>query len=138
MGGFGAIIGFLSVVLATVIGSAITSLIISPLIEMRNLTTRVEKDLTTHRNIITNPDGSTKESRIDKANMTLRKDASELTAKADAVPAYRLWSSMQLVPPRENVKQAHEKLIFLSNSLSSGDSLENDSKIKEIEDLLNI
>ena len=138
MGGFGAVLGFLSVVLATVIGSAVTSLVITPVFEMRNLPTRVEKDLTAHRHTITNPGGSSSDTRIDDAKMTLREDASELTAKADALPFYRIWSGVRLVPPREDVEQAHKNLIFLSNRLSTGDSRENDNKIKEIEELLNI
>ncbi|MFA1610139.1 hypothetical protein [Halobellus rubicundus] len=136
--GFDALTGFLGLVLATVIGSAITRLLISPLVELRNMKAKIDKDISTYRHIITNPGGNHSQSEREDTRYELREDASELVAKAESLPFYWLWSTLQLVPSRDAIENANDNLIFLSNRLSQGDPIENDDKIQEIEDLLNI
>lgn len=105
---------------------------------MRNLPAKVDKDITTYRNVITNPGASLPDRRINQANLTLREDASELTATAEALPLYQLWAFLGLVPSKESVEEASDDLTFLSNNLTTGDAITNDQKIQDIEDKLNI
>ena len=111
--GFGALAGFLGLVLATVIGSAITRLLVSPLVELRNMKATIDTDISTYRHIITNPGSNHSQSEREDARYALREDASELVAKAESLPFYWLWSTLRLVPSKGAIESSNDNLIFL-------------------------
>ena len=75
---------------------------------------------------------------MDKAQRVLRQQASQLIARTHAIPWYRLWEFLRLVPNWAGVLEARRNLMGLSNSVHQGDPIVNYNRQKEIERLLGI
>jgi len=108
--------------------------IIEPIREYRDIRKQISRDLVDYANLIANP-GIDDSQRIQEAEKAFRSNASDLKAAADDIPVYSLWSKFRIVPPREEVDEAKQQLIGLSNSLDQGNVVWNDemrNKLKTI------
>lgn len=112
-------------------------LVIDPIREYREVRKKISQDLVNYANVITNP-GSPNQSRIDEAHRVLRDDASKLKSVVDNIPSYDLWAKLRFVPSREDVVEAREKLIGLSNSVESGDPLRNHEMVQDVKSALGL
>lgn len=75
-------------------------------------------------------------SKSDDAQLTLRRQASELLSKASAIPGYKLLSFLKVVPSMENIIDASAQLIGMSNSVHRGENF--GERIEKITSLLQI
>lgn len=108
--------------------------IVDPIREYRDIRKQISRDLVDYANLIANP-GSGDSHRTKEAEKALRGDASDLKAAADDIPVYSLWAKFGIIPLREEVNEAKQKLIGLSNSLDQGNVVWNDemrNKLKTI------
>lgn len=90
--------------------------VVAPIREFRDIRKQISRDLVDYANLIANP-GSGDSQRIKEAEKALRGDASDLKGATDDIPMYSLWAKFGIIPVREEVNQARQRLIGLSNSL---------------------
>jgi len=88
-------------------------------------------------NVFANP-GTTVESISIDTSEELRMNASLLLAKTERVYWYKCFAFLKLIPPLDNIYEAHKMLIGISNSVTSGDKRENRQDCEEIARLLNL
>jgi len=73
---------------------------------------------------------------MDKASQELRSDAAELRAVIEDLPFYPLW--FLFVPSPTNLERVEGRLIRLSNSIHSGNSIKNKEDKEKIKEILRI
>lgn len=111
--------------------------IIDPIREYRDIRKQISRDLVDYANLIANP-GSGNPQRIQEAENAFRSHASELKAAVDDILVYRLWVKLRFVPAREEVDEAKQQLIGLSNCLDQGDVVWNDEMRKKLKTIMGL
>jgi hypothetical protein len=66
--------------------------------------------------------------KLDEARTTLRRQSGQLMQTTNAIPLYRLWARLGIVPSRTDVIKASQALIGLSNA----DSMSGSPRIQEV------
>ena len=123
-------------VLAGFLGALLKDFVGRPLREYRQIRKKIAKDLIKYSNLITSP-GSGTQDRMNEAQYELRDDAAELRAVMEDLPVYALWS-LFWVPSPSTLEQVEDRLIRLSNSIHSGETIRNEKDMKKIRCLLGI
>lgn len=137
-----AIITIAGGVIVYALGHLFVALFVEPIHRLRSLIGEIADSLIFYANVYSNPELNIGTIELyDKASETLRRHASQLKARAYAIPWYHLWALMRLVRKKTEVEKASAELIGLSNSVHGGlgiTGLENDKKRRIIEELLGI
>jgi len=123
-------------VIAGFVGAIISGFVVRPVREYREVRKKIAKDLIMYANLITSP-GSGSQNKMDEASYEIRKDAAELRAVIEDIPFYYLWFLFR-VPAPTTLESVEGRLIRLSNSIHSGDTVKNQEDKEEIKQLLNI
>jgi len=134
--------------IATIIGGAIVyflghlfvALFVEPIHRLRSLIGEIADSLIFYANVYCNP-GLVAENESDEAREVLRRQASQLKARAYAVSWYSLWERMKVVRKKTEIAKASAELIGLSNSIHGGEGVsatENSKKRDIVEKLLGI
>jgi len=137
-----AIITIAGGVIVYALGHLSVALFVEPIHRLRSLIGEIADSLIFYANVYSNPELNIGTIELyDKASETLRRHASQLKARAYAIPWYHLWALMRLVRKKTEIEEASAELIGLSNSVHGGPGitgLENDKKRRIIEKLLGI
>ncbi len=138
-----AIITIAGGVIVYTLGHLCVALIVEPIHRLRSLIGEIADSLIFYANLYSNPELNTIDNLhlYDEASETLRRHASQLRARAHAIPGYRLWASMRLVREKREIEDASVELIGLSNSVKGVPGvtgIENDRTSHKIEELLGI
>lgn len=107
------------------------------IVEYYKVVGRIAKDLIVYGKEYGNP-GIGPPEDMDMASKSLREDAGLLSEKVAAIPWYPFWNLFGFVPTIEEINQAKAQLIGLSNSVRSGNPLENAERADKIVKLLSI
>jgi len=97
-----------------VCGQIITKFFIEPIHEQKRLIGEIADSLIFYANLYGNPEYP-KTEKTYEASKVLRQQASQLRAKTHAIPWYKLWQFLSIVPKGSNVVEASSNLIGLSN-----------------------
>lgn len=121
-----------------VTGQMVIKFIIDPIHEFRKLLGEIKYELIFHAQTISTPVGTRE--KEDKASSVIRKLSCRLLSSVFAIPYYRALSKLtpSLLPPEENITEASQCLIGLSNSVHSKDRSKNYRRVEKIEKWLNI
>jgi len=122
------------------LGHLFVALFVEPIHRLRTLIGEIADSLVFYANVYSNPGYGQKE-EMDKASEILRRQASQLRARAHSIPWYSLWSLMKLVRKRAETEKASGELIGLSNSIHRSEpnlGVENHRRREKIEELLGI
>lgn len=98
------------------LGNMMVKLGVNPVQEMSELRGQIAEDLTYYANKTTSPGAASGEERIEVGE-AYREKASLLMAKMHKIPYYKFWEILGLVPEKEDVREAHSDLIWLSNAV---------------------
>lgn len=124
-------------VILLVIGQLIIRFLLDPLSDLRKLIGEISDNLIYFANIYMNPGISGVELE-NVAQHELRKKASLLRAKSNALPLYNFFYFLRLVPSKKNIIVASTNLIGLSNSIHQGNPNINDERANAIFDAFKI
>jgi hypothetical protein len=119
------------------LGRLFVALYVEPIHRLRSLIGEIADSLVFYANVYCNP-GSLRQEIMDEASEILRRQASQLRARAYAIPLYSLWAFMRLVQEKRRIEEASKELIGLSNSVYGGvlgnarDNIEKERRIKEL------
>jgi len=122
------------------LGHLFVSLFVEPIHRLRTLVGEVADSLVFYANLYSNP-GHGRKKEMDEARETLRRQASQLRARAYSIPWYSLWSLMGILRKRAGIEEASGELIGLSNSIHLSEprlGRENSRRRERIEELLGI
>ncbi|MFC2066797.1 hypothetical protein ACFLUO_07090 [Chloroflexota bacterium] len=121
------------------VGHLLVALFIEPIHRLRSLIGEIADSLVFYADVYSNPGCGQKE-RMDEASEVLRRQASQLRARAYSIPWYSLWSLPRLVRESAEIEDASAELIGLSNSIHNSryDGVRNSEKREIIEKLLGI
>jgi hypothetical protein len=119
-----------------VIGQVISKFLIEPVYEHRKTIGNVAHALIYNAGWISNPGDVDPNGERTKASDFLRQLSCDLMAKTRAIPCYRLFALLMVVPKSGAIFESHRHLIFLSNSLFRGHSRDNQEAVKQIKELL--
>lgn len=134
--------------IATIIGGVVVyflghlfvALFVEPIHRLRSLIGEIADSLIFYANVYCNP-GVVAENESDEAREVLRRQASQLKARAYAVSWYSLWQCMKIVRKKTEIAKASAELIGLSNSIHGGEGVsgtENSKRRDMVEQLLGI
>lgn len=112
-------------------------LFVEPWQMQRECIAKISNNLLLYANVYANV-GATNDDETKTISIEIRKLAAELIASCNRIPFYKQITKTKIFPSLETISKAQKKLIGLSNSLNSGDSMRNQEKVEEIKDLLNI
>jgi len=121
-------------------GHFLVALFVEPIHRLRSLVGEIADSLVFYAPVYGNP-GAVKKEIADEAGETLRRQASQLRARAYSIPWYPLWSFMGLVREKTRITEASTELIGLSNSVYGGPGVSVTQNIKmerRIKELLGI
>lgn len=122
------------------LGRLFVALYVEPIHRLRSLIGEIADSLVFYANVYCNP-GSVRKELMDEASEVLRRQASQLRARAYAIPLYSIWASVRLVRKKGEIEEASAELIGLSNSVYGGQlgtARENSQKERKIKELLGI
>lgn len=117
-------------------GNLSISLFVQPIQQLRNLISEIDNSLDYYFTVYDNPkyvQSSKKEEAVEK----FRYLASQLKAKANAIPWYSLWQFFRFVPQKTNIVDCSSRLSSLIDNIRSGESQEI-SSIQTIRSLIGI
>lgn len=123
-------------IIAGFFGALLKDFVVRPLREYRQIRKKIAKDLIKYSHLITSPGGGAQD-KMDEARYELRDDAAELRAVIEDIPGYVLWS-LFVVPSPSTLERVEGRLIRLSNSIHSGDPIQNDEDRRKVKRLLRI
>jgi len=124
----------------TIVGVVFVRLFVEPIHHLRSHIGKIADSLVFYANVYCNP-GAVRKEMSDEASEALRRQASQLKARAYAVPWYPLWELLKIVRKKTEIEEASAELIGLSNSVHGGPAVsakENSGKRKRVEKLLGI
>jgi len=119
------------------LGHLLVVLFVEPIHRLRVLIGEIADSLVFYANVYGNPGMSPTET-MNQVSETLRRQASQLSARAYCVPWYGFWGFIKVVPNKTEIQQALAELIGLSNSVHSGNAAQNHKTRRSIEKLLGI
>lgn len=121
-----------------VIGQIIIKFIIEPIHQLKLLFGEIADDLIFYADIYSNP-GIADPIEARKGSDKIRKDASTLNARLQAIPFYLTWHKLNWLPSIKDVTDANVRLIQVSNSFfKGGDPLRTGDSVDKIKTLLRI
>jgi len=118
-------------------GQIISKFFIEPIHEQSRCIGEIANGLIFYAKFYANP-GTNKPEDENRAVETLRQHASLLISKTHIIRWYALFEFFGFVPKRKAIGKSVLELIRLSNSVSHGDSLLNNTTRQKIVELLNI
>ena len=132
----------ISGVLIFIIGQVLLKLIIEPIHELNQVRGDIADSLIYYANIYMNlplafTDLSEAKKR-DEAQKTFREESSRLCSKAHFISKFKIWELLGIVPKLQNMMDAAEELIRLSNSIHGGEANFNNISREKISSLLDI
>ena len=137
----GTILGVILTSALTITGAilvyAFTRIYVEPGIDLRRVIGEIDYALYFYADIYTNP-GKSKTEYMQEAHEALRRLASELVSRANAIIHYGLARCFCMLPSSGNVQEASKELRFLSNSIFQGDASENKKARNNIQKLLGL
>ncbi len=105
-------------VIVYVLGHFLEVLFIEPIHRLRSIIGEIADSLVYYAPVYGNPGLLAKEI-CDEASETLRRQASQLRARAYSIPWYTLWAFVGIIREKKEVEEASSELIGLSNSVHS-------------------
>ena len=103
-------------VVLLVVGDVLKRFLIEPIYRFALIRGKIANDLVVYADVITNPGIDTSD-RLSKTQKVLRRDSAQLYARASAIPWYRVWRWLGLLPKQKDIELACLLLIGLSNSV---------------------
>lgn len=100
-------------------GRFLVALFVEPIHRLRSVIGDIADSLIFYAPVYGNP-GVVRKEIADEAAETLRRQASQLRARAYSIPWYSLWAFMRLVGEKAKIEEASSELIGLSNSVHGG------------------
>ncbi|MDF1545590.1 MAG: hypothetical protein P1R58_10865 [bacterium] len=122
-------------VLIYVIGRIVEKIHLEPVHEFRKARGRIAIDLRLLANIYANPGSGHLEIR-ENAEKILRRDSADLWGNYYSVPIRNFWILLQLIPSKLNLDGAAKNLVFLSNSIRTGNADKADKNVEKAEEAL--
>lgn len=122
------------------LGHLFVTLFVEPIHRLRTLVGEIADSLVFYAPVYGNP-GSVRKEIADEAGETLRRQASQLRARAYSIPWYSFWAVLGLVREKTKIQEASTELIGLSNSCHGGvgvSAAQNFKIERRIEELLGI
>ena len=127
------------------LGQLISRFVIDPMAEQRRHIGEIGDALIFYADVCANPlqDLTSRQvmvppPRYEEAGVALRRLGSQLMAKSNAIPLYRLLAFLRFVRSWHSILEARRGLTFLSNSLVRGDGVENDKTRQRVLSSLHI
>ena len=140
--GLTAIVTILGGTIVYALGHFSVALFVEPIHRLRSLIGEITDSLIFYANVYSNPPPNIAMGGLYlQAHDILRRHASQLRARADAIPWYNFWASMKLIREKKEVDEASTELISLSNSVLGGSGITgaaNTKTTKRIAELLGI
>ena len=124
-------------IVITVTGIVVDKLFVKPVHDLNEALRELNSTLIFRYNIFGSR-GNTKETLSTKTSEELRTHASLLLARAKRIYGYKCFTFFKLIPPRNNIYEAHKLLISISNSITPADKKENRADCEKIAQLLNL
>jgi len=124
-------------ILILIFGQIIVRFFIDPLIRQRRAIGKVVDALIYHADVYANPGTAPKEVQ-DEVRLILREKASLLSSRTYEIPLYNFFASLNAVLPKKNIHEVCRSLMYLSNSIHCGDSIESYNHRKTIRNALHI
>lgn len=121
-----------------VIGQIVTKFFLEPLYEQRKIFGEIAEGVLYYAQYFCNPGEDDVGGCRSKGADETRKLCTRLLARTSAIPFYKLFVCLKLVPKSEDVVSASEKLMGISNSFFRGEASRNDNAAQEIKTLLKI
>lgn len=119
-------------VVLLVVGDVLKRFVIEPIYRFALIRGKIANDLVVYADVIANPGMDTSD-RLGKAQKVLRRDSAQLYARASAIPWYRVWRGLRLLPKQKDIELACSLLIELSNSVHrSENGMCNDQNRREV------
>ena len=121
-------------------GHFLVALFVEPIHRLRSLIGEIADSLVFYADIYSNP-GYCQKEIMDEASETLRRQASQLRARAHSILGYQFWVFIKLVPQTTNIQESSAELIGLSNSVHRSEpnlGIQNYRRREKIEALLGI
>jgi hypothetical protein len=106
---------YLACAVLGVIGYIGAHFALKPILALRTTREAIAKALALYENVdaVCAPG----DARIQKARATYRELASTLIAHANAIPHYAVWSSLKIILPFEDIREARVNLMSLSDAV---------------------
>ena len=120
-----------------VTGRTIEKFILEPLQEYKKTLSSISYNLIYYSNIYSNVKSVSDENKVE-VSLTLRKLASELSAKTHQIVFYKIFTWLKVIPNYNNSIEAVGTLIGFSNSLWNSELHEINDRREKIEQLLKI
>lgn len=92
------------------------SLLVDPVVEFRSVKVDIDEHLIYYANVISNS-ASMGPDAVNEASDALRQDASQLESRANNIRGYQIWSNFGMLPNRNEVTEAKQNLIGISNMI---------------------
>jgi hypothetical protein len=106
-----------------VIGQVATKFFVEPIHEQSKAISEIIDSLVFFADLYSNPDNRNPPAALEErgeASKNLRRHASQLSSKTNAIVWYKLWEFLRVIPKRSGVNGACRGLIGLSHNLFSG------------------
>ena len=129
--------GLITGIVIVVMGQVVGKLIVEPVHDLNEALGKLNSTLIFRYNIFGSR-GNTKGTLSTETSEELRTHASLLLARAKRIHLYKCFALFKLIPPRNNIYDAHELLIGISNSITPVDYKENREDCEKIAQLLNL
>lgn len=130
-------LGIISGIIVVVVSQIFVKLFINPVHDLNEELGRLNHTLIFRYNVFANP-GTTNKSISTETSNELRTHASLLLAKANRVHWYTYFTIFKLIPPKDNIYEAHKLLLGIAHSDTCEDKKDNREDCKRIADLLNL
>lgn len=127
----------ISGIIISVIGLLVGTFLFSPIRDLKEALGKLNSLLVFRYNVLGNP-GTVNESISTTTSEELRSHASLLLANANRVHWYKCFEMFNLMPKRDNIYEAHQLLLGISNSVTKEDKKDNREDIKKVTELLNL
>jgi len=124
-------------IIVLTLGQIIIRFLFDPLEKLKLLIGEISDSLIFYANVYTNP-GVANATLATEARHDLRRKASLLCSRANAVNWYCFFSLIHVLPELKNIKKASSELMSLSYAVDDGDYRENSEIRKKIIKLLSI
>lgn len=132
-----AVVGGIATIIIYTIQEFISKFSIEPIRELSIERQNICYNLIFYANKYTDP-GTLSSTEKSKVKTILRDSATNIISKSNAIPWYRLFSLLRIVPSKKEIFKSSSELIGISNSLNAGSEVRNSEARAKIEKLLKI
>lgn len=129
--------GLITGIVISVFGQVFGKLFVGPVHDLNEELGKLNSTLIFRYNVFGSR-GNTKGTLSTETSEELKTHASLLLAREKRIHLYKCFSRCKLIPPRNNIHDAHKLLIGISNSITPADYKENREDCEKIAQLLNL